>query len=445
MEAVDTLINARWVVPVEPDCRPLEHHTVAVRGGRIEAILPSAEAIGRFSAGEVIERPSHVLIPGLVNAHTHAAMTLFRGFADEIPLDGWLQNRIWPAEAAFVGADFVGVGVELAIAEMLRSGTTCFADMYFYPEVTGRIAHRMGIRAALGMIFIRFDTNYSAAGDLMEKARDLLDAYKGDPRIWTVFAPHAPHTVDEEVLLEIRKLADEVDLPVHMHLHETAREVADGVASSGARPLARLDGLGLLSPNLMAVHMTQLEDHEIERIATTGVSVVHCPESNLKLASGACPTARLTAAGVNVALGTDGAASNNDLDMFGEMRSAALLAKHHAADASALPAETVLRMATLNGAKALNRDDEIGSLSAGKWADITCVDLDSYATQPVYDVVSQLVYAASREQVSDVWVAGQQRVSARRVVGVDENQLFAQAEQWRARIDEASKNRGPAA
>jgi 5-methylthioadenosine/S-adenosylhomocysteine deaminase len=435
METVDTLINARWIVPVEPAGMALEHHTIALLNGRVHALAPTAEAAARFTAVEVIDRPTHILIPGLINAHTHAAMTLLRGLADDLPLMEWLKEHIWPAEAEWVGTEFVADGVELAIAEMLSGGTTCFADMYYFPEVAARTAARLGMRAALGMIVIDVPTSYAEnADDYLEKGLALRDDYKGHPLISTIFAPHAPYTLSDESLLKVRRYADELDVPVQIHLHETEAEVADSLASHGRRPMARLRELGLLSPLLMAVHMTRLEPADIELAASTGLSVVHCPESNLKLASGACPSADLDDAGVNVALGTDGAASNNDLDMFGEMRSAALLGKHTANRSSAVDAATALRMATINGARALGLGDETGSLLPGKWADLACVDLARFNTQPVYDPVSQLVYAAGREQVTDVWVAGRHRVVDGRVAGIDEADLFRRAGAWQERI-----------
>jgi 5-methylthioadenosine/S-adenosylhomocysteine deaminase len=442
METVDTLINARWVVPVEPSRRTLPDHSIALRNGRIHALAPTAEARDRFAPVEVIDRPGHLVVPGFVNAHTHAAMTLLRGLADDLPLMEWLQRHIWPAEAEWVGTEFVADGVEPAIAEMLRGGTTCFADMYFFPEVAARTAARLGIRAALGMICIDVPTSYAeSADDYLAKGLALRDDYKGHPLVSTIFSPHAPYTLSDESLLKVRRYADELDVPVHIHLHETADEVRNSVAEHGRRPLERLRDLGLLSPLLMAVHMTQLEQEEIERAAATGLSVVHCPESNLKLASGTCPAARLVEAGVNVALGTDGAASNNDLDMIGEMRTAALLGKQVADRSSALDAATVLEMATLNGARALGLGDETGSLVPGKWADLACIDLGRFNTQPVYDPVSQLVYAAGREQVTDVWVGGRHRVVGARVTGVDEGDLFRRAADWQRRIGAFDRRR----
>lgn len=435
MEKVDTLIKTRWVAPVAPASGVLDDHAVAIRQGRIIDLLPSEDALERYDAAEVVDRPGHLLIPGLVNAHTHAAMTLLRGLADDLTLMDWLQNHVWPAERRWMSAEFVEHGTELAMAEMLLGGTTTFNDMYFFPEVVARAAARVGMRACIGMILIKFPTVWAGdAAEYLRKGLALRDEYKGHPLVSTAFAPHAPYTVDDEYLVKIRRLADELEVPVHTHVHETADEVLGSVVDCGARPLARLDRLGLLSPMLMAVHMTQLEDAEIERVAAAGASVVHCPESNLKLASGFCPVAKLLAAGVNVCLGTDGAASNNDLDMLGEMRTAALLAKGVAGRADAVTAGQALEMATLNGARALGLADEIGSIEVGKWADLCCVDLERPATWPVYDPVAQLVYATSRDQVEDVWVAGRRMVSDGRLVRMDEAAIVARAGAWRDRI-----------
>jgi 5-methylthioadenosine/S-adenosylhomocysteine deaminase len=442
MQATETLIHARWVIPVEPDGQVLEYHSVAIDDGRISAIAPTAEARQSFQAQTSIDLPGHALIPGLVNAHTHAAMTLLRGIADDLHLMDWLQHHIWPAERKWISEQFVHDGTQLAVAEMLRGGTTCFNDMYFFPEVTARVAAGGSIRACVGLILLDFPTAYADNPEqYFAKGLALQDEYRHHPLVRSAFAPHAPYTVSDGPLKKVQVLADELELPVHMHLHETASEVAESVAKTGQRPVDRLETLGLLSPALVAVHMTQLADPEIARLASAGASVVHCPESNLKLASGFCPVQRLLEAGVNVALGTDGAASNNDLDMVGEMRTAALLAKAVYNDAAALPAHSVLRMATLNGARALGMGEETGSLLPGKWADLVAVDLDVLETQPLYDPVSQLVYAASRNQVSDVWVAGQHLLKNRALTQLEAQDLILRARHWQARI--AAGDSGP--
>jgi 5-methylthioadenosine/S-adenosylhomocysteine deaminase len=435
MRSVQSIVEAPWVVPVEPVGRVLTDHAVVIDEGRIVDILPAADVAARYRGTERLRLPRHALIPGLVNAHTHAAMTLLRGLADDLPLMEWLKGHIWPAEARWVNEEFVHDGVQLAIAEMLRSGTTCFHDMYFFPDVTARTAAAAGMRASVGLIVIDFATAWAGdADEYIAKGLALHDAHKGEALITTSLAPHAPYTVSDEPLRRIGVLANELDIPVHIHLHETAQEVADGRALHGMRPLERLRGLGLLTPNLCAVHMTQLEDAEIAALAEAGASVVHCPESNLKLASGFCPVERLRAAGVNLALGTDGAASNNDLDMLGELRTAALLAKGVAEDPAALPAAAALEMATLGGARALNLADEIGSLRPGKAADLVALDLGAVEASPVYEPISQIVYALSREQVSDVWVAGRRLLRERTLTTLDGAAITARASDWGRRI-----------
>jgi 5-methylthioadenosine/S-adenosylhomocysteine deaminase len=440
MKTVDTLIHTRWIVPVEPDDAVYEHHSLAVNEGRIVDLLPTSEARAAYRGDVEHDLDQHLLIPGLVNAHTHAAMSLLRGLADDLPLNEWLNNHIWPAESHWVNEEFVHDGTQLAIAEMLRSGTTCFNDMYFYPDITARVAAHCGMRACVGLIVIDFPTVWAKdADEYISKGLAVHDRYRGDPLVRAVFAPHAPYTVSDQPLEHIRTLADEMDIGIHMHIHETADEVDRAIELTGKRPLQRLQELGLLTPGLLAVHMTRLSDTEIRQFADSGAHVVHCPESNLKLASGFCPVAALAGAGINVALGTDGAASNNDLDMLGEMRTAALLGKAVSGDASALPAHTVLRMATLNGASALGIGHETGSLTAGKWADITAVRMDSLEAQPVYDPVSHLVYACGREQVSDVWVAGQHLLKERRLTTLDSHEILHKVGLWQDRIGAANR------
>jgi 5-methylthioadenosine/S-adenosylhomocysteine deaminase len=438
---VDTLIHARWVIPVEPAGTVLTEHSIGIANGRIAVIAPQAECRAQITADDVLEMPGHALIPGLVNAHTHAAMSLFRGLADDLPLMTWLNDHIWPAEARWVHEEFVADGTRLALAEMLRSGTTCFNDMYFFPDVTARVVNQTGMRAVVGLIIIDFPTQWAQDPDgYFAKAVEIYDRLKNKPLTRTAFAPHSPYAVGDASLARLLRLANELpEMPIHMHLHETADEVRQSVAQHGQRPIARLDKLGLLGPNLAAVHMTQLEDGELEVCAERGVQVVHCPESNLKLASGFCPVQRLLDAGVNVALGTDGAASNNDLDMLSEMRTAALLAKGVAGDASALPAARALEMATLGGARALGLADEIGSLVVGKAADIAAVALDRPEAEPLYNPVSQIVYASSRHQVSDVWVAGEQLLRNRQLTTLDVSEISSAAALWGTRIQQADR------
>ena len=432
---VETLIHARWVIPVDSTEAVLENHSIAIDAGRIAAILPTSEAVEQIQAARTVNLPRHALIPGLVNAHTHAAMSLFRGLADDMPLMTWLNDHIWPAEAKWVHEEFVADGTRLAVAEMLRSGTTCFNDMYFFPDVTGRTAQNAGIRSVVGLILIDFPSAWADdADDYLRKALDTHDQFRNEPLINTAFAPHAPYSVSDEPLTRMLTLGNELDIPVHMHVHETQDEVQQGLKLHGMRPIERLKKLGLINPTLAAVHMTQLTEEEIEDFARSAAHVVHCPESNLKLASGFCPVQKLLDAGINVALGTDSAASNNDLDMLGEMKTAALLGKGVAQNASALPAHKVLEMATINGARALGLSETIGSLETGKEADIVSIDLGQLNSQPLFNPVSQIVYTAGRAQVSDVWVAGRRLLANGQLSNMDVAAIATTATRWHARI-----------
>ncbi len=434
-EAADLLLLPRWVIAVAPDCRPLAHHAVAVRDGRIAAVLPVEQAHARFDARDVIDLPGKALIPGLVNAHTHAAMTLLRGIGDDLPLMEWLNTAIWPVEGRHVSAEFVRDGTLLAAAEMLRGGVTTFNDMYFFPEAAAEAVDRSGIRAVLGIVVIEFPSAYASDPDsYLTRGLAARDAYKGHDRIRFALAPHAPYTVSDSTFQRVQHLADELDLTIHVHLHETAHEVDASVSEHGARPLARLARLGLLSPNLLAVHSVHLQASEIGELARHGVRIAHCPSSNMKLASGIAPIPALLDAGVAVGLGTDGAASNNRLDLFEEMRQAALLAKVGAMDATAVSAAQALTMATLGGARAVGLDDEIGSITPGKWADLCAVSLDTPDLSPCFDPLSHLVYVAGREDVSHVWVAGRLVARDRRLTQLESRELMAISALWQNRI-----------
>jgi 5-methylthioadenosine/S-adenosylhomocysteine deaminase len=433
-----TIIEPRWLIPVEPAGIVLLDHAVVIRDQHILAVLPQAEAWSRHPDAARVALPGHVLIPGLVNLHTHAAMSLMRGLADDLPLMDWLNNHIWPAEARVVCDEFVHDGTLLACAEMLRGGITCFNDMYFFPEAAARAAVRAGMRAAIGIIAIEFRSAYASdAEDYLSKGMALRDRLRGEPLLSFCLAPHAPFTVSDATLSRIATYAGELDLPVHIHLHETLAEIDDSMQAHGVRPLARLERLGLLGPGLIAVHAVHLEAGEIASLARHGGSVAHCPSSNLKLGSGIAPVAALLEAGVNLGLGSDGAASNNRLDLFTEMRLAALLAKGASGSAQVLPAARALEAATLGGARALGLQDTIGSIVPGKLADLTAVNLDAPELSPCYDPLSHLVYAAGREHVSDVWVQGERRVISGRVSGLDLDTLRQRADNWRQRIGQA--------
>jgi 5-methylthioadenosine/S-adenosylhomocysteine deaminase len=435
-QTADTLIHPGWIVPVIPHGVVLENHSIAITGDRITALLPRAEA-NKISAGEVLELPGHALMPGLVNSHGHAAMSLLRGYADDQQLMPWLEQHIWPAEAAHVSAAFVRDGVELAIAEMIRSGTTTFSDMYFFPDACAETAQRLGMRCQITFPIFDFPTVWARdADEYISKGLALRDDVKHSELVTVGFGPHATYTVSEPNLVKVATLAAELDVAVHIHLHETRGEVLLAVEQNGERPLDSLHRLGLLGPRTQCVHMTDLGDQDIALLAATGTHVVHCPQSNMKLASGTCPVTRLLASGVNVALGTDSAASNNDLNLFGEMQSAALLAKLHSEDATAVPAADALAMATINGARALGLDENIGSLESGKLADIIAVDLEQPETQPLYNPLSQLVYACNGSQVSHSWIGGEAIMKQRQLTQIDLGALATRIRAWRDRISD---------
>ena len=431
---LDLLLFPTWLVPVEPAGVVLKGHGLGVRDGRIALIAPRAVAL-KYQAIETRELEGMLLAPGLINAHGHAAMTLFRGLADDLPLQRWLKDHIWPAESRWVDEDFVRCGTELAIAEQLKGGITCFSDMYFYPSVVSELVHKHGVRAQITIPVLDFPVpDARDADEALRKGVALFDDLKHHPRITIAFGPHAPYSVADDKLESIRVLVAEMDAGIHMHVHETAHEVQEALRKHGERPLARLARLQLLGPRVQAVHMTQVDDDDLALLTEHNCSVIHCPESNLKLASGFCPVERLWEAGINVAVGTDGAASNNDLDLLGETRTAALLAKAVAGSATALDAHRALRMATLNGARALGIDEHTGSLEIGKFADLVALDLSGLAQQPVYDPVSQLIYSTSRDTVRHVWVGGKQLLESGRLTRMDEQQVIANARQWGERI-----------
>ena len=432
--ALDLLLLPTWLVPVEPAGVVLKDHGLGIRDGCIVFIGPRAEAL-KCNAAQVRELPGMLLCPGLINAHGHAAMTLFRGLADDLPLMTWLEQHIWPAEAKWVDEDFVRDGTDLAIAEQIKGGITCFSDMYFYPKIASECVHDSGIRAQIAIPILDFPIPGAASADeAIRQGIELFGDLKHHPRIKVAFGPHAPYTVGDENLEKIRVIAEELDAAIHMHVHETAFEVQQAVDNTAERPMARLGRLGLLGPRFQAVHMTQISDEDQALLVESNCNVIHCPESNLKLASGFCPVERLWQAGVNVALGTDGAASNNDLDLLGETRTAALLAKAVAGSATALDAHRALRMATLNGARALGIEATVGSLEVGKAADLVAFDLSGLAQQPIYDPVSQLIYATGRDCVKHLWVGGKPLLEDGRLTRMNESTLIATAQAWGRRI-----------
>ena len=441
MRHCDTLIAPRWCVPIEPANSVLTDHAVVVTDGRIVELLPLSDAREKYQPSVLIERPDHILTPGFVNAHTHAAMTVLRGIADDMPLEPWLREGIWPAEKRWVSAELVRDGTELAIAEMLSGGTTCFSDQYFFPEIVAETAVDLQMRAMIGTPVIEFPTAWATdTAEYLNKATELVhDPYADHPLIATCFAPHSTAALSDDSFVELRILADQLDVRIQIHLHETKTEIETALSATGKRPFDRLDELGLVNASLLAVHCVHMTEAENARFAESGVNIAHCPRSNLKLASGIAAITDFRRAGINVAIGTDGAASNNVLNMLSEMRTAALLAKVAADDAAAIPAAEALRMATINGAAALGLAHETGSIEVGKWADLACTDLNRLHSQPIYDPVSQLVYTARADQVTDVWVAGKHQLDNGRLVHIDTDSLLQRSNEWRERIARSSR------
>ncbi len=434
-QAVDTRIDAGWIVPVEPDGVALPDHSLLIRAGRIVALLPWAQADAEYQAAQRHRLPDHVLIPGLVNLHTHAAMTLLRGYADDLPLMTWLQEHIWPAEKRWLSPEFVYDGSRLACLEMLKGGITCFNDMYFFPEATVQAATEARQRIAAGILVIDFPSNYAADLDgYLQKGLALRDAMREHPLVSFCFAPHAPYSTSDRTLEKVLTYAKQLDLAIHIHIHETHDEIHQSISQYGVRPLERLRHLGLLGPEFIGVHAVHLLNEEIDLLAEHNCHIAHCPTSNLKLASGVAPKSALLAKNINVGIGTDGSASNNRLDCWREMHLAALLAKGMSGKPEIVPAHTALRMATLNGARALGLDDRIGSLEVGKQADLVAVDLSGPHTQPCYDPISHLVYSAGRQEVSHVWIAGQEVVRDKICLTLDQAEILSRAHHWQKKL-----------
>ena len=433
--AADTRINARWLIPMEPDDTVLEHQAVILQGKHILAILPQQQADQQYRTRETLNLDNHVVLPGLINLHGHTAMSLFRGLADDLPLMTWLNEHIWPAEGKFVSSAFVEDGSRLAMAEMLRTGTTTFSDMYFFPEVTAQAAHDVGMRAQICFPLLDGPTVWGSGPDeYLRKGAGLIETWQQDEYIIPAIGPHAPYTVSDQPLTAAVELSESTGAPLQIHLHETAFEVAEALKTTGQRPIARMAELGVLNPNSQCVHMTQIDDADLEQVVRSGTHVVHCPESNLKLASGFCPVPQLMERGVNVTMGTDGAASNNDLDLFGELQTAAMVAKAVSGDASAVSAHQALAMATINGAQALGLEHEIGSLVAGKRADLIAVDLGDPFIQPVYDPASHLVYSNHGRAVSHSWINGVPQLQDGRLTRIDVPDLMLRVDHWRQQI-----------
>ncbi len=440
-QQADCLIFARWIIPVTENAPVLTEHALAISGNKISAILP-AEQARKLKSKKVLELPEHALMPGLINSHGHAAMSLFRGMADDLPLDVWLNDHVWPAEGKWVNEEFVRDGVNLAMAEMIRSGTTTFSDMYFFPNIAAKTATQAGMRAQLTFPVFEFPSAWGQnPDDYIHKGLQVHDDNKHNPLITVAFGPHAPYTVGDEAMNRIATLAAELhggEINIQVHLHETAFEVAQSEKEFGMRPIARLAERGILGPRTQCVHLVSVNEEDIRILADNNCHAIHCPESNMKLASGFSPVQSMLDAGINVALGTDGAASNNTLNLFNEMRSAALLAKGLTGDAAALPDTVALEMATIKGARAMGQDHELGSLEVGKLADLIAVDLSALEQQPVYNPISQLVYTQVGNAVSHSWINGRMVMDNRRLTTLNIDEIRERAQYWRQQISKES-------
>ena len=433
--AADIRINARWLLPIEPRGVVLDHHAVIVQGTHIIAVLPQDQADVAFRARETVDLPHHVVMPGLINMHGHAAMSLFRGMADDLPLMTWLNDHIWPAEGRFVGEQFIADGTQLAMAEMIRTGTTTFSDMYFFPDIAAQVAHDAGMRAQICFPLLDFPTPWGSGPDeYLNKGEAFIKAWKDNDYVMPAIGPHAPYTVSDGPLAQAVALSEKTGARIQIHLHETEFEITEALEKRGQRPTERLRNLGMLGTSTQCVHMTQIDESDLTLLSESGAHVIHCPESNLKLASGFCPAQAMLDRGINVAIGTDGAASNNDLDLFGELRTAAMIAKAVAGDAAALSAHRALAPFRVAISRALGRDHDLGSLVPGKLADIIAVDLSDPFLQPVYDPSSHLVYSNHGRAVSHSWINGIPQLQDGRLTRIDVADLMLRVNDWAERI-----------
>lgn len=435
MQIADFIVTARWIIPIEPRFKIIQDGALAVQSGRIVAIGAENEVLRDFSSKNLTRRPDHILMPGLINAHTHSPMALLRGFADDYPLMQWLENYIWPVEKTLMGRDFIYDGTQLAIAEMLKGGTTCFNENYFFAEVIAEATQDCHMRAVIGEAIIDFPSPYAhSLTEYLTKTENIWRAWNHHPLINIAIAPHAPYSVSDESFIAIKKLAEKTGMMIHLHLQETFEEVENSLKHYGKRPLERLKSLGITEHHLQCAHMVSVNEKDLEFLQTINAHVLHCPESNMKLASGFAPVNSMLRHGINVGIGTDGAASNNDLDMFSELRVAAQLAKAVAKDPTAFSAEQALYAATMGGARALRLEQEIGSLTVGKQADFIAIHMAECNTQPLYHPLSHLVYATHSRQVSDAWVAGKALLQNGQLTLLDEAMIKAKANQWQQKI-----------
>ena len=437
MIKVDKIISATWIFTGEDQNEVLIDHSVVVNNKKIQDIQPTTKVHEIYEAEETYQLSNHILLPGLINSHTHSAMSLLKGYADDFQLEKWLNEHIWPAESKFVNYEFVRDGSELAIAEMIKSGTTTFNDMYFYPEATAEASNYIGIRANIGLVVMEFPSNYANdPQEYLNKGFEFRDNWRDNKLISTSIAPHAPYSVSNSTFELINTYAEQLNLTIHTHLHETRNEIEESIRQYSSTPIERLGELGLLGPNLMAAHCVHLGENDLYQLESNGVSVLCNISSNMKLGSGFVDVYKLTKNNINIAIGTDSSASNNRLDMFTEMRSMALNSKALTMKSEFLKPAEVIKMATINGAKALGLDAITGSIVKDKCADIIAVNLDRIDTQPCYDPLASLVYCADRTSVEYVWINGETKLKERALVNIDENEILQKVKLWKNKINQ---------
>ena len=419
---VDTIINSRWILPIKPKNKVLENSSIVINNSVILDIDSTDIINNRYESKNLYNLNDHCVMPGFINNHTHLSMSLFKGIADDLNLDEWLRNEIWPLETKHVNEEFVELGSKLAIIELIKSGSTCFNDMYFFPEVTAYASLELGIRASLGLITIDFPSNYAQnSGEYLEKGLAIRDKLKNETLVSFTMAPHAPYTVGDDTLKKIFTLSNELDLPVHMHIHETENEIKESIKKYNQRPIERLMKLGLINPNFIGIHAVHLNSTDISILSKNKANLVSCPISNLKLGSG-IPNATLqNLEKINLSFGTDGSASNNKLDILSEARLGSLLLKGISKDATKFNSNTVLECLTINAAKSLGMENIIGSVEKNKAADLIAINFKKITSQPIFKPVSHIVNATDRENISHSWVNGKCIMEDRNVLTIDEN------------------------
>jgi len=431
------IISASWIFTANSEDQLLYDYSVVIKDNKIIDLVHQSKVFSEYEADEIYQLTDHILIPGLINTHTHASMSLFKGFADDLSLQDWLNNYIWPAEKKFVNSSFVRDGSILALSEMIKAGVTTFNDMYFYPDATAEASIELGVRSNIGLVVLDFPTNYASdPEDYLSKGFEFRDRWRNEDLITTSIAPHAPYSVSDEAFALINTYSEELGINIHIHLHETQQEIEDSLKMYGMTPVQRLNNLGIINPSLIAAHCVYLNEQDIAILAKNKVSIVHNPSSNMKLGSGIADVAKMLKQNLNVSLGTDSSASNNRLDIMEEMRLASLLLKGTTKSPELLPATQAIKMATINGAKALGLESMIGSIEKNKIADLVAIDLNSIENQPIYNPLSTLVYSSTKSDVSYVWIDGKVKLKEKKLVNVDEEKIMQMAKIWQIKIKE---------